>query len=68
MKSLSIPFHPFPIFLSVITFLLAKPEVMALEVHPGNTYSNIMSEAQAVNDCNNPVIHGCSYDTDLGEN
>src|SRR5574341_161879 len=52
----------------VTFFALTASSISALEVQPGNTYSNIMAEAQAVSDCNNPNIHGCNYDVDLSQN
>ncbi len=58
----------FPIHLAVVIAITLASSTSALEVHPGATYSNLMSEGQAVSDCNNPIIHGCINDVDLSEN
>lgn len=58
----------FAINLAVIIAFIPPFSTAALEVHPGMTYDNLMSEGQSVSDCNNPIIHGCNYDVDLSEN
>jgi len=68
MKSKLIRRLPCSVLQFLTVFFLTGTFLYALEVHPGVTYENLMSEGQSVSDCNNPIIHGCNYDVDLSEN
>ncbi|MGH8014759.1 MAG: T9SS type A sorting domain-containing protein [Candidatus Zixiibacteriota bacterium] len=68
MKALSANHRLFPFLSALIVFWLSAPTLSALEVHPGNTYNNLMSEDQSISECDHPNLHGCNYDVDLSEN